>query len=469
MPNPLPSVNDWKAHTLNIRRNLQPGLLSLLTNNLDRDLALHHQAFSLMAKRNIAGDIYFAAKSLVDQWPTVRGGERAPDVITRLVEQAREAVESTGGTLKRVYDDAVCIGYQVKLSNFANSKGQWVVQYGGDVDNRADMYARCDKMQTAIQEAHAAYDAKYPPFAGGGALRPPDRTLRIFMAPEFYFRGRSGAYSAKVAFEVLGRLRAETDKPKYKNWLFVMGTVIMATFIEQTMCPKCGQFLKRDWTTKTNNFTTTIDPVTNRSTLKCNTCNVLGKTVKTGAMIDNLALVQKGGESGSVNSYLVEKEWVSRVDFRRVVMDSSAGPVLPDWDKNAQVRTINIMGQNAQALPPEGSRDLSERPVGSKFLDERMGGAVFDVDGIRFGLEVCLDHAYNRLNGNEGVGIQLVPSCGMSFTAFKCIPGGIYFGVDADTPQCQLKINGPAPVIASTNVPCSVGGDLVLHDPLPIV
>ena len=468
MPNPIPSVNDWKAHTLNIRRNLQPALLAFLTNNLDRDIGLYNQAFSQMAKRNVAGDIYFAASNLSKQWPQIRGGERTPDVITRLIEQAREAVESTGGTLNRTYDDAVCIGYRIKLSNFSVSKGQWVVQYGGDVDNRADMFARCDKMITAIQEAYAAYDAKYPPFPGG-ALHPPDRTLRIFMAPEFYFRGRSGAYSAKVAFEVLGRLRAETNKPKYKNWLFVMGTVIMATFIEQTMCPTCGQFMQRDWKTKTNNFTTEIDPVTGRSTQKCGTCKVFGKRVKVGAMIDNLALIQKGGETGSANSYLVEKEYVSRVDFRRVVMDSSAGPVLPDWDKNAQVRTINVMGQNTRALPPEGSRDLTERPVDSKFLDERMGGAVFDIDGVRFGVEVCLDHACNRLSGNEAVGIQLVPSCGMSFSAWKCVPGGIYFGVDADTPQCQIGVNGPAPAITSTEVPCSVGGHLELFDPLPIV
>ena len=468
MPNALPSVNDWKAHTLNLRRNLQPALLGLLTNKLDKDLGLYNQAFSPMAKRNVAGDIFLAAQALSAQWPQVRGGERTPDVIARLIEQAREAVETTGGTLNRAYDDVVCIGYQIKLSSFSVSKGQWVVQYGGDVDNRADMFARCDKMITAIQEAYAAFDAKYPPFPGG-VLHPPDRTLRIFMAPEFYFRGRSGAYSAKVAFEVLGRLRAETNKAKYKNWLFVMGTVIMATFIEQTMCPTCGQFLKRDWTTKTNNFTTTVDPVTGRSTQKCSTCNVFGKRVKVGAMIDNLALVQKGGETGSANSYLVEKEYVSRVDFRRVVMDSSAGPVLPEWDKNPQIRTINVMGQNAQALPPEGSRDISERPVDSKFLDERMGGAVFNIDGVRFGLEVCLDHAFNRLNGSEQVSIQLVPSCGMSFKAWKCVPGGVYFGVDADTPMCQVGVHGSALPISNTSVPCSPGGDLILFDPLPFV
>ena len=65
----------------------------------------------------------------------------------------------------------------------------------------------------------------------------------------------------------------------------------------QQHCPTCGQFLKRDWTTKTNNFTTTVDPVTGRSTQKCSTCNVFGKRVKVGAMIDNLALVQKGDTS----------------------------------------------------------------------------------------------------------------------------------------------------------------------------
>jgi hypothetical protein len=469
MPNPLPSVKDWKAFTLNVRRNLQPQLLNGLTE-IDTDLDLYNQAFSMMAKRNLAVDLHLKAMALRNVWPTIRVGEKAPDVLVRLIDQAREAVEATGGTTKRQYDSVVCIGYEIKLSSFVQSSGVWVVNYAGDVDNRVDMMTRCGKMKTAIAEAYNEYQAKYPPPPLGG-LHPPDRTLRIFMAPEFYFRGRSGAYSAKVAFEVLSLLRQETNKPKYKNWLFVLGTVIMATFIEETVCPGCGAALKMNWTNRIANYTTTLDPLTGRSTLKCSTCNVVGKKQKVGAMIDNLALIQKGGETGDANSYTVSKEYVSHVDFKRTVVQTSAGPKLPDWNRNSQNRTITVMGQGTHALAPEGSRDLSDRPVGSKFLDERMGsgGSVFEIDGIRFGLEVCLDHAKNRLTGNERVSIQLVPSCGMSWQAYKCLPGGTYFGVDANKPMCQVGRNGVAGAINSTARVCSAGGRLVLFDPLPIV
>ena len=98
-----------------------------------------------------------------------------------------------------------------------------------------------------------------------------------------------------------------------------------------------------------------------------------------------------------------------------------------------------------------------------------MGSAVFEIDGIRFGLEVCLDHAKNRLTGNERVSIQLVPSCGMSWTAYKCVAGGLYFGVDAAKPTCQLGVNGPAPPITATTQNCTAGGELVMFDPVPIV
>ncbi len=469
MPDPLPSANDWKAYTLVYRRNLQPALLPLM-NSIDTDLGLYAQAFSMMAKRNVASDIYYLAVGLRDAWPGARGGENAPQVVLKLIEQAREAVEATGGTTKRQYDTAVCIGWRVKLSSFVQSHGIWVVDYQGAVDNRADMLFRCGAMRTAIEEAYDAYDAKYPAPPSATGLRRPDRTLRIFMAPEFFFRGRSGAYSAKVGFEVLSHLRDETNKAKYKNWLFVLGTVVMATFVEETVCPQCNAVLKKDWAADTANYTTNIDGVTGRSTMTCNTCHVPGKRHKVGAMIDNLALVQKGGEAGEINSYTVAKEYVSRVDFKRNVILDQSGSHLPHWDKNPQVRSITVMGQGTTALPPEGSRDLSLRPVGSKFLDERMGGggAVFDIDGIRFGLEVCLDHAENRLTGRESVSIQLVPSCGMSFQSFKCLAGGLYFGVDAGTPECDLRINGPAPPINKTSPNCSVGGFLDMFDPVPI-
>ena len=442
----LPTSKDWKTLTLNVRRGLQKPLLDKMVA-IDAELDLFGQAFSMMAKRNVAADVRTKAQELRDEWPKIMPGAAVPGVLLRLIEQAGEAVSATGGTTKRSYDDVVCVGYQIRLAEGSQTpKHDWLVAYKGDVDDRTDMISRWTKMCTAIQEAYDAYNKKYPAHVGPG-LHPLDRTLRIFMAPEFFFRGRRGAYDDTVAFDILPRLREETNKSRYRNWLFVLGTVIMASFVQDTICPRCRAKLKKDL--KRNSFW-------------CNTCNGPGLRTNVGAMIDNIALIPKGGEAGSDNSYWVTKEYVSHVDFTRPV---DANGKMPDWTGN---RTVCVRGQWLPALPPEGSRDLSARPIGSKYQDERMGGSVFEIDGIRFGVEVCLDHAKNRLTGNENVSIQLVPSCGMKWKAYKCVPNGLYFGVDGATPTCQVGVNGGSPPAHFEMTPCSAGGHILVYDAVKI-
>jgi hypothetical protein len=449
----LPNAKDWKMLTLNVRNGLAKPLLDRMID-IDADLGLYSQAFSAMVKRNLANDIYRKAQALSKDW-LPKG--TAPQVLLRLIEQAAEAVTETGGVTKSTYDTAVCVGYEVALANWKRvAPNVWRAAYKGGKDDYADMLMRCQNMCTAIGEAYDAYQGAYPPPAAApSGLRPPDKRLRIFMAPEFFFRGRHGAYDDTVAFEILPRLRQETKKSRYRNWLFVLGTFIMATFVEETICPQCRVRLKKDMG------------------FRCTKCQAAGVKIE-GATIDNVALIRKGGEAGSDNSYWVTKEYVSPIDFRR--------PVAPagDWDHN---RDIMVRKRLITALPTEGSRDLTVRPIGSKFQDERMGGggSVFEIDGIRFGLEICLDHAKNRLKGDEGVSVQLVPSCGMELKAFKCVPDGLYFGVDGNTqPFCQVGINGGDVVktlgiadglneaIPFVKTPCSAGGDIVVFGELQL-
>src|SRR5262249_47967970 len=204
----------------------------------------------------------------------------------------------------------------------------------------------------------------------------PDRMLRIFMAPEFYFRGRYGAYTSDVVSEILPHLRQETDQPKYKDWLFVFGTAVMASFVEETACVSCRQPLD------TANFT--VRPYAGRFLPICKTCNMPAVPRKLGAMIDNVALVQKGGERGDRNTYLVTKEYISKIDFRRVVPGKTWAPDLPDWDDVASRGKIDVRGETTTAIPVAGSRQpwSSTYPAfaPAKFADERMGGAVFEID-----------------------------------------------------------------------------------------
>lgn len=58
--------------------------------------------------------------------------------------------------------------------------------------------------------------------------------LKIFMLPEFFFRGPNGAYSLSdldeggLLITLADYLYDFVKDPAYEDWLFVFGTVIMA-------------------------------------------------------------------------------------------------------------------------------------------------------------------------------------------------------------------------------------------------
>ena len=200
-----------------------------------------------------------------------------------------------------------------------------------------------------------------------------------------------------------------------------------------------------------------------------------------GARIDNVALIQKGGELDDKNAYVIAKEYVSHVDFLRTVTSSAHMKgeiatgypdvaILKEWKDD---RRIEVMGESVRALPPPGSRDLGGSP--SKSTDERMGGSIFTIDGIRFGLEICLDHSNSRLALGSGVQVQLVPSGGVSLTQFACVANGIAFNVDgAQTGSSDVRVNnlGGAPESSLTPAAKSQtvpgGGTVIVYEPEPV-
>lgn len=184
--------------------------------------------------------------------------------------------------------------------------------------------------------------------------------------------------------------------------------------------------------------------------------------------IGNYALVSKGGstlnESGPKH-FVIYKEYVSAIDFLGPNFDNELGT----WgDADGSGRRINIHREERRVIPSEGSRDvLSEKKnipgTETTSIDKdgikrthriseinRVGyggGSVFTIDGITFGLEICLDHAKQRLwsfynqpgadgkiaaQGEQKVQIHLIPSWGMSITEghIACMDNGLVFNVD---------------------------------------
>lgn len=218
-------------------------------------------------------------------------------------------------------------------------------------------------------------------------------TLKLFMAPEFLFRGAGGAYlhdliagwTGNAAVELrlpapysgpwaglFGGLRALVADARFEDWVFVFGTAVSASF---PTARQNGKFV--------------LDP------------NQPGE-------IYNTALVQRGGPKHALDNYVTRKQYISGIDFLH-------------WNGNIRQHTANtVLPLDPGALVPAEALGVSE------------GGALFQVPGINdgsgkpigFGLEICLDHAYSGGNGVNAFGrirsagalvkIQLVPSGGMS-------------------------------------------------------
>lgn len=88
--------------------------------------------------------------------------------------------------------------------------------YKGEPDDEQDMLARCEIMKAAMAAAEANR-AQVP-------LDP--NVLKVFMAPEFFFRGQGGGYPLDLIERIPATLVEEARQAKYADWIFVYGTAI---------------------------------------------------------------------------------------------------------------------------------------------------------------------------------------------------------------------------------------------------
>jgi len=289
-------------------------------------------------------------------------------------------------------------------------------------DNRTDALGQCWDIDARVKFVADAISK------AAAAIKPDASVLKVFMAPEFLFRGAGGAYlhdlingwagAAPAEFNLpapydkawpglFGQLRALVADSKFEDWLFVFGTAVSASF------PAARQ---RDGKYRL---------ITSQA-----------------AETYNSALVQRGGVNHGNDCYVSRKHYISPIDFIRwygAVKQHRPGTVRP-----LEPRTV---------LPAD-------------VLGVPEGGALFRIAGmndgggkpIDFGIEVCLDHAlsgnstnqYGRLRAaGQLVKIQLVPSGGMSLEpdSIRLLPGRSYaFNCDG---LAQLAPDGANPPYGS--------------------
>ncbi|MEM9489855.1 MAG: hypothetical protein AAGC55_11960 [Myxococcota bacterium] len=311
-----------------------------------------------------------------------------------------------------------CIAYEIntfpETSRTSNRVGtriseHYTATYRGASQPAIDVDWRIALMKEAIEAAHEASLNAYNP-----------SVLKLFMAPEFYFRGATGAYDFDTYQDIVAKLRALVTKKKYQDWLFVFGSLLV-TF---ELSPSAG----------------TVDGV------------AVGRTTQ---RIQNVVLVQEGGTAGS--SRTVVKEHMSGIDF---VRESGGYKLNVKKTLALRARLPGIAGLECHTKRSLSSGlalgDVTHVPAGKKRLllghtDNRGAGkerqkkpydgrALFESRAVCYGVEVCLDHGVKRLRqspvgkGNSYVQVQLIPSAGMSIKkdAVVAMKGGIVFNCDGN-------------------------------------
>ena len=418
----IPTLGEWQrasSSTFQVRAN-KPKLV-----RIDNLIAKYHQVFD-MARLNLLMEL----KTAVVDWAAdkiERDASSGRLQAMRALEEVvvRKLTELDGWTKHR-YTKVACLGYAVKAGDY-DAKCKAPTRIVRNSQEQAEVATRCAELVTAIRAAHQKWTTR----AGMLRYQPADdrRTLKIFMAPEFYFRGPYGAYADLTRLdEIFNTLRLETSTAKYTDWLFVLGTAITA------------------WDDGSGKL-----------------------------QLNNYALVQKGGPKGGseLHEFTVAKEFPSHIDFVH------QGVTNPDWYNPAKSQAT-IGGQTLAAKVPTGARlDTLFTETGARRLDqsssprvtELVGGCIFTMHGITFGLEVCRDHLLGRLADSTEKGkvqIQLVPSCGASIANPACMPGGVIFNVDALAPHAQFLVQGSGRQPAKVTMANGAADKVVLFDPATI-
>lgn len=335
------------------------------------------------------------------------------------------------------YTKAQFISYQLNtFTSYKNSHGRY--EYLGNEKAETDICYRMNVMKNAIKKAQASM------YIDNDIDEKGNKTLKIFMAPEFYFRGSKGAYPIEKVSLVMEKMRELTKDDSYKDWLFVFGTAL--GYIEEN-----------------DNFE-----------------------------IFNVALVQKGGRDiADDGAKLVYKEYISHIDFARDfdrgLFCSNCGHFNEfDWSVNQSRRGVvgpstgdHTAPTNPLLTPVQGSSDVGSSRVhatgaGKEQSKSGLGGqGIFTIDGVTFALEICLDHLNGRLRkspplqGQNIPQIHLITSAGADIVQNHVLTdkGGLVFNVDGNE---KTRINRnigdiKAPAMQYSSMPAPIRIPDIIH------
>ncbi len=220
-------------------------------------------------------------------------------------------------------------------------------------------------------------------------------TLKVFMVPEFFFRGTRGAYSFDHYDKLVDMLKGMIEDDKYKHWLFVFGSVLL--------------------TWKGDSTSTSLEGTEN--------------------LIQNVVLVSKGGAGSEMKA--VVKEYMSGIDFIKSGKEKRTDKLGNEYymiDGSLDVSAL----VKSQVVHPLAAKSSGQGREAQSNPDS--GQSIVDIDGITIGIEICLDHLMKRLRKSppalmqKYIQLQLIPSAGMEIKdeSTVAVKGGVVFNCDGN-------------------------------------
>eukprot|EP00667_Euglena_gracilis_P007962 EG_transcript_8055 len=303
--------------------------------------------------------------------PSSRAVRATSDGTDRVVYESPDmkAVPQPKPNTKGPYRQAQLLGFNIHTAPDSSMEHGRVQKYLGKVDIDKDIQARVRILEQAMDVAYESDRWDRSP-----------ETLKVFMCPEFFFRGPAGAYKVSPILEgslPLGTLLEQLfEQPKWKHWLFVAGTVVAAE---------------------------PVDPHDRRPDARF--------------LYFNVAPIFVGA---SRKRFLHFKETIATIDF-------------------LEMKDLDEISDEINVVPKPNGRIYSELP---DWMDHHLNRSGFSFvkhnrfthAGLSIGIEICADHGGAALfaQPNHAVHLHLIVSGGMSIARGPTsVPiGGPVFLVD---------------------------------------
>lgn len=312
-------------------------------------------------------------------------------------------------------------------------------EYLGLLNSIEDIDARMILLRKAIETARDRVEEMDDPA---------EPTLKVFVVPEFYFRGTNGAYKDGLRVDKvfamdsrekwddhLGYIENElikiVDNEKYGDWLFIVGTVLVCKKDPGKSCAKPE--MEREGQLKSNVIDSYLKVWRENNIgaddegwfeLLKNIMNLCNSTSQN--IITNTCLCLQGGKLKQGAKRLVvkvNKQYKSMEDF--------------------------ILNRSTSSL-----RGYQEHTVSYGDLQDQTD--TFDIEKMRFGVEICLDHRRGRLReeGHNDLDVQIITSCGMQIQKDSvCVKsGGLIFNCDGEYDKVEENVEMEKSVKSSSFV-----------------